>query len=105
MTEHTPGPWEIDKRDNGNIIILEDKELCPTVFIWGSQGQGHGRIAMIYSECGIGDLEANARLIAAAPELLEALERLFKQINNDHAYKDTFAMKQAKQAIAKVTGA
>jgi hypothetical protein len=60
-TTHTPGPWRVH-------------EKSPTLVI-----DKHGLViaqAHSYAECGImrDEAEANARLIAAAPELLEALE-------------------------------
>jgi len=56
-TQHTPGPWK--------ITSLE--------FIDDSLGGG---IARVYSRQtrSLEELEANARLIAAAPEMLEALK-------------------------------
>ena len=69
---HTKGPWTIDR--NGK---LTDFDGIPTIFIFGADGQGYGRVAMAYAESGrVDELEPNARLIAAAPELLEAMERV-----------------------------
>ena len=68
---HTPGPWKIRKDDRYNhaygieknkkglrsiIALINDQWLC----------EEHG------------DLVANARLIAAAPDLLEACEEALK---------------------------
>ena len=63
MTNHTPGPWTI-----------HDYE------VWTSKGPGHGLVChcapycppLLNSEQGR-EFTANAHLIAAAPELLEAL--------------------------------
>lgn len=58
MTKHTPGPWNIAK----GISYLDESVS------WMIPGVAH---------CGDGECsEANARLIAAAPELLAALENL-----------------------------
>ncbi len=55
MAKHTPGPWECRKsRQEGMYQVV-----CGTFYVQGLMG------------------EANARLIAAAPELLEALEELY----------------------------
>jgi hypothetical protein len=51
------------------------------------------------------DAEANARLIAAAPELLEALDYLYnwtKDVGGDEAFHDW--RRRAAAAIAKATG-
>lgn len=63
MSKHTPGPWVVDESHHygsiNNAVLTR-------------------HIAMVSQYCSVtGDQEenaANARLIAAAPELLEALE-------------------------------
>ncbi len=62
MSEHTPGPWNIDGGTNkkGNLYIWKKGEY------YG----GHA-IATVHSDIQEG-AEGNAHLIAAAPELLEA---------------------------------
>ena len=59
MTKHTPGPWSIDKEERW---VIHEPE--------GKSG------TLVVPEIYLDDDEAiaNARLIAAAPELLEALE-------------------------------
>lgn len=61
MSERTPGPWEAAYLDqNGQRVVRgEDIEVCTC---W------HHCVGSIEKE-----MEANARLISAAPELLEAL--------------------------------
>ena len=71
MTKHTPGPWIVDE----NYLRDNDNELCVCVF--GPEGQGYGRVAMAYGECGcIEEVMPNARLIAAAPETVADRDRL-----------------------------
>jgi hypothetical protein len=67
--EFTPGPWS----------ILDDDDLKVTAPD-GDDEPWH--IAHICGACGHEDdaSEANARLIAAAPELLEAVEALFSAL-------------------------
>lgn len=74
MSKHTP-EWSIDA--NGPI---KDQEGVECLVIWGPEGEGFGRVAMIYDEVvdGRGMLE-KARLITQAPALLEALEDLAEQ--------------------------
>lgn len=61
-TKHTPEPWDSHIADNAEVfhIAIEAEDE---------------RIADVYTE-------ANARLIAAAPELLEALKALTLLIRN-----------------------
>ena len=66
MNKHTPAPWTIDG------LVTKDLDVISP----------DGRIAMI--DCDDIDtetLEANARLIAAAPELLEALIECERCVN------------------------
>lgn len=81
-TKHTPGPWEFDGPHH-NIIV------------WSSP---NNRICFMTSD---GPTEANARLIAAAPDLLEALKNIVNSIEvHDHP-----AVMMAFDAIAKAEGA
>ena len=65
--EHTPGPWKAAESSTmGAAIVgnLEDERVIAEI-VWN------------YEEVGWTDEdEANARLIAAAPELLEALRQI-----------------------------
>lgn len=94
MTPHTPGPWIVDEP----VIMSEDNG---------------------YTICRIGDGETeefqdvpNARLIAAAPELLEALKELsiaHSPMNgcepeNKYLARQEAAYKKAEQAIARAEG-
>ena len=87
-TKHTPGPWKMDKDERvGGWAILQ-KETNPN------------------SICMVRD-EVNAQLIAAAPELLEALKELqfvIKKfgIREPNNLTQCFgAMDKAKRAINK----
>lgn len=65
----TPGPWRYDLT-NGS----------PTTGMHMIAGAAPGYLAEV-RDCGSGDVEANARLIAAAPELLSALEKIAGDIH------------------------
>jgi len=74
MAEHTPGPWEYwDSYDGKGESPVEPCRHCgrtDTAHFTIPGGHGDG-------ECPV-YLKADARLIAAAPELLAALERLLE---------------------------
>lgn len=101
QTEHTPGPWEAIKGLNES-----DEMRCGVV---ADRGERKYLVATIENGApgDICDTEfANARLIAAAPELLEAL-RPFAECNEDEdgieisVGRDDF--RRARAAIARAT--
>lgn len=92
MSKHTPGPWAATYKHLGD---------APFVVESGQPGEPNGGCYM--AECYGPDAEANARLIAAAPELLEALELLLFAPPSgcvDHHAIDA----KARAAIAKARG-
>ena len=100
---HTPGPWSVDGiasvkgTSSLDYPITDQRGLCVAHVIFNEDG-GDNR-----EEC-----HADANLIAAAPELLEALERLNLVIGltpikgNLEAVQD--ACDIARAAIAKAKG-
>ncbi|EPM0008984.1 hypothetical protein N1H70_000057 [Pseudomonas aeruginosa] len=66
MRKHTPGPWEIERYSDGLIQIVGNIHAV-------SEHEEH--VTTVVEEVTRGD-EANARLIAAAPDLLVSLENL-----------------------------
>jgi hypothetical protein len=97
MSEHTPGPW---KTNDGSTIVrdTEDKRIADTA------------VARPYPEC-----LANARLMAAAPKLLAALEALvyaYVELADSSTGREAQmqripamvkAVQEAEQAIAEAT--
>lgn len=96
MSEHTPGPWKFngwqrvfsfESGEEEEVIIKDD-------------------ICHVYGE----SPEANARLIAAAPELLDACERALETIeylwSGKYASRlyDNETKKRIQAVIAKATG-
>jgi hypothetical protein len=64
MSKHTPGPWQLFRDDEREMY---DVCIPSTVGI-----RGIAEISFGYSEPAETEQHANAKLIAAAPELLEA---------------------------------
>lgn len=91
MSKHTPGPWFVNDR------------YKQTKYIEARIGGG---MLQEVAACGPTEVreqqEANARLIAAAPDLLDALEDAlcFLAMNGGYDY----ATNKARVAIAKATG-
>lgn len=92
--KHTPGPWAYI--GNGDIVARSEK-YCG----------GEKDIASVFMTTNDED-EANARLIAAAPDLLKALNEIVSQIDQGGSGGKVFSrdacIAQARAAIAKVTG-
>ncbi len=99
MSKHTPAPWNYRKHINSEY---GDVELC-SFRIEGPAGSIGSvlQLATVVSDC-IEDHEANARLIAAAPDLLEALIDAVCAL--ECCGKDYPAAEKARAAIAKARG-
>ena len=86
--QHTPGPWEIDFGYNRII-----KSIGPC---FPDEYAGSAWLEVT---------EEDARLIAAAPDLLEALRDCLRRIDDaDETYGPDHAVTKARAAIAKATG-
>ena len=88
MSKHTKGPWRYTVSEGSNYCRI----YCHNSPHWGDNLRGY---------CG----EANARLISAAPDLLEALETLRDEII-DTTWDNSFrsALDKATAAIFKAKG-
>lgn len=119
MSKHTPGPWVAMKdgkyvTENPWSVDHEDGHDNTTAPIGGPDGQVVALVVMDdeHSENRWDDteLDANARLIAAAPDLLEALIALNREMDVicGSAYcqvaPDKDICDQVKSAITKATG-
>jgi hypothetical protein len=94
--KHTPGPWLAQthhkvntKNGKCNVIHKDGPMFC------------------IIDGVPFREAQANARLIAAAPDLLETVERMTKlleSIERETGYCTTVTQRDARALIAKVTG-
>lgn len=91
MSAHTPGPWRVKKA----TVRGEVNEWYVT------DDGGVAVIASCVTDTAGEPSEANARLIAAAPELLEVIDGLLNALPSATAHP---AIKAARAAIAKATG-
>jgi len=71
MSKHTPGPWKVvEGRSGDSIEVFAEKSICE---MWRRRDDS-------------ATVRANARLIAAAPTLLEALKRALGEIDSMKSY-------------------
>lgn len=74
MSRHTPGPWHVSESLDGTMTEVMAGPIYIAPAVWqasvGTDNQQQER-------------EANARLIAAAPSLLEALEQIVSEAENE----------------------
>lgn len=105
--KHTPGPWAVHHNPDWNQWSVRSANPsgladAPIYYELADRIGGHvlGESFDDYSE-----VEANARLIAAAPELLEALEQFVAWVDApcESAFSDS-QLASARAAIAKATG-
>ena len=107
-TQHTPGPWAIGRDGYNPDKIYADQDTVAAVFGLPL----HSTIGDVRGDNRWAQGLANARLIAAAPDLLAALQRVVDRAT--HAKPDSCGQEmrairaalvdEARAAIAKATG-
>ncbi len=95
--KHTPGPWEV-RRGEPWVIAKAYGNMKSVV---------HLNLPVEQSE----SQKADARLIAAAPDLLEAAKHALETLDSKHNFQSAewrhmhyLAFEELKNAIAKATG-
>ena len=91
-SKHTPGPWVVWR--DYNVINIEHRLVAACGGSTDSRNQERAHNENI----------ANARLIAAAPDMLEALQGLLSS-DGRFVYGTQDRIECARAAIAKATGA
>ena len=108
--KHTPAPWRLcsnEQQSNFQIIGADSLPVCVMSTVkssslanWGSKKVSP---KTLWTTTANEVEQANSRLIAAAPDLLTALEALLNY-GNLGAYDRADAMKAARAAIARAKG-
>lgn len=75
-SKHTPGPWSVDDFGAGQRVVVKGRAGFS-----GDYRIADAHFSSDLARCArVSEMQANARLIAAAPELLEALEAARQQV-------------------------
>ena len=85
-TSHTPGPWEVFESHTGHWVMDSAEQGAVCKLEWCLEA------------------EANARLIASAPEMLSVLKRLCSKFGTCCDGAPWSALQEARAAIAKAEG-
>ena len=95
MTKHTPGPWTMHPRfdDGAEVCAIAPVAWCSVASTHGASGS---------QVIDVDEARANARLIAAAPDLLAALHHISLASQNSMSSKEECG-RIAREAIAKAT--
>ena len=97
--KHTPAPWRVSS-ESPRIIKKDYRAIGSDAGFLIASTMGNDNSGFYASEQ---EADANARLIAAAPELLEALEELITATQHlDQCHQAT--ADKARAAIAKAKG-
>lgn len=91
MSKHTPGPWTYQPARNYEGFSIAPRGTLPTLAAV-QMPHGNPRLINITAFNFPGETEANARLIAAAPDLLAACKRAFALIDDEENNKQIVQM-------------
>jgi hypothetical protein len=87
--QHTPGPWKAEGWEN---LVVNSADGYTMTLAAGGKGAV------------LAELKANARLIAAAPDLLAALVAMVNRYGDKSAHPTCDASISARAAISKAKG-
>ena len=94
MSKHTPGPWSVGS--NSGHIETANAWRMSIAICYNKDSKADG----VSKE----EFKANAQLIAAAPELLEALKEARSILATAEDVSEHLSIKKIDAAIAKATG-
>lgn len=94
-TDPTPGPWQSTR-----IAAYEQHDRLAVA----SVAPGHAELILVLHTFDGSQAEANVQLMAAAPDLLDALERFVHMASECNAVPGPNTLAQARAAIKKARG-
>jgi hypothetical protein len=101
--KHTPGPWRVGLNEHGGAHIVSDAGVDSQLI---GETVGGGYCGLQLNDHGKAISLANARLIAAAPEMAEALKDLLALVDRHRGYAlSSFEYEETKAARAALSKA
>src|SRR5688572_5645975 len=97
-TKHTPGPWGLFRSGYSARFGVEGDDEKFSVVVYGTKDEPDKGVQGRTED----EANANARLIAAAPDMLQALESVINWFA-DYGDEDWHCLRLAKAAHAKAT--
>ena len=98
MVKHTPAPWFVTETDDNKVVICDNTYL-------------NRHLAYLTTGTPSKECEANAKIIAAAPELLEALKEVERaldvgvyDIDDFMAWLKDYGLSMIQRVISKAEG-
>jgi len=98
MSKYTPGPWTVREKQNGG----KKSRVFSTAIMGGDNI--HWVVTQVCGHDHKGSQKANAALIAAAPDLLEACEKTIVYLNQCPNVKAAPAREAILKALKKAEG-
>ena len=104
--KHTPAPWRVAKADKDGAEVKAIASVA-----WCGVAASYSTVSGVTQHIDAAECDANARLIAAAPELLVSLEKCIAVLEDmDRCYatrlspEDTAVLAVARAVVARAKG-
>lgn len=108
--KHTPGPWTSGSARTGRVFGADGYEVCdptqgPHLHVDYDSDRGHWATTPgAYVDRTDEEIEANARLIAAAPDLLEGAALIARLETNEETLERTGDQQSGDDAVETLSG-
>jgi hypothetical protein len=107
MVEHTPGPWIVGYAASGKPYIVADhgkRWNNPTICHLYEDVTPEGSVTIEPWLEAFDNAEANARVVAAAPEMLAILEKYVTVLESDDKEALTKLLQETRDVIEEIKG-
>ena len=99
-TAKSVGPWFVGAMNDG-LFIIDQKPCPPTEFVHPGHDPAPNVIATVCNQDDWADTDGNARLLAAAPELLMVAKKALRSLENGGSENKPQLQQELRDAIRK----